>query len=354
MFVKSMFVKSMSINMLSKKSAMLLVTSCIFSAVAMADTSHRGDSHGPIGVMGDHTHKAGEWMLSYRYMNMDMDGNLDGTDDVSSAEIVDASGEYGYMIAAEQMTMSMHMLGGMYAPNDDLTLMLMVPFIDTEMDHVTRMGAEFTTASDGIGDVKAGFLYRLDHTEKSNLIANFSMSFPTGSIDEEDVTAMSSGEDVQLPSPMQLGSGTYDIIPGITYTVTEASYSWGAQAKATIRLDENDHDYTLGNRGMVTAWYARPFANHLSWSLRGAFEKWGNIDGYDSELGAMMATMIATADSDLRAGERFDVAVGVNYIIPGSKTNRLAFEIVKPVYQNLDGPQLQTDLAFTLGWQMSQ
>jgi hypothetical protein len=338
----------------TKKSIALLAAGCVVSSAVLADSSHRGDSHAPIGVMGDHTHKAGEWMFSYRYMTMDMEGNLDGTDDVSSAEIVAADGEYGYMIAAEKMTMAMHMLGGMYAPNDDLTLMLMVPFIDTEMDHVTRMGAEFTTATDGVGDVKAGFLYRLNYTEKSNLIANFSMSFPTGSIEEKDVTAMSAGEDVQLPSPMQLGSGTYDLIPGMTYTVKEDTYSWGAQAKATIRLGDNDHDYTLGNRGMVTAWYARPFANHLSWSVRGAFEKWGNIDGYDSELSAMMATMIATADSDLRAGERFDLAVGVNYIIPGSKTNRLAFEIVKPVYQNLDGPQLETDLAFTLGWQISQ
>ena len=32
----------------------------------------RPDGHAPIGVMGEHTHKAGEWMFSYRYMHMSM------------------------------------------------------------------------------------------------------------------------------------------------------------------------------------------------------------------------------------------------------------------------------------------
>lgn len=38
----------------------------------------RPDSHGPIGVMGDHTHEAGEIMLSYRWMYMSMGGHRAG------------------------------------------------------------------------------------------------------------------------------------------------------------------------------------------------------------------------------------------------------------------------------------
>ncbi len=41
----------------------------------------RADGHAPIGVMGDHMHHKGEWMLSYRYMHMDMEGNRIGTDE---------------------------------------------------------------------------------------------------------------------------------------------------------------------------------------------------------------------------------------------------------------------------------
>lgn len=336
----------------------------LVSTAALADGGYRADSHGPIGVMGEHTHLAGEWMLSYRYMHMAMEGNLIGSDSVSTSEIH----QQGYMNAPEKMTMKMHMLGGMYAPSDELTLMLMLPLIENEMDLNMRMpmmsmggmGAmamvdtPFSTKTDGWGDLKIGSLFNYHKTDSSDLILNFMVSLPTGSIDEKDNTAMSMGNKVQLPYAMQLGSGTYDIMPGITYTVKQASYSWGAQAKATIRLGENDNDYSLGDRYMATAWYARPFAGTLSWSSRLAYEHWDNIDGVDKALNPMMRNMVPTADPNLRAGERVDLALGLNWIIPGSKTNRLALEVIKPIYQHLDGPQMESDYSLVLGWQLSQ
>ena len=40
----------------------------------------RAASHAPIGVMGDHMHKTGEWMVSYRYMQGGMEGLREGND----------------------------------------------------------------------------------------------------------------------------------------------------------------------------------------------------------------------------------------------------------------------------------
>lgn len=37
------------------------------------------DDHAPLGVMGDHVHNAGEFMVSYRFSRMSMEGNRDGT-----------------------------------------------------------------------------------------------------------------------------------------------------------------------------------------------------------------------------------------------------------------------------------
>ena len=48
-------------------------------------TSSRPDGHAPIGVMTDHTHGAGEFMWSYRFMYMAMDGNRDGAAEVPVA-----------------------------------------------------------------------------------------------------------------------------------------------------------------------------------------------------------------------------------------------------------------------------
>ncbi len=68
--------------------------------------------------MGDHVHGKGEWMLSYRYMFMDMDGMYKGSNSISSAGVFGN----GYNVTPTRMTMEMQMLGAMYAPNDRITL----------------------------------------------------------------------------------------------------------------------------------------------------------------------------------------------------------------------------------------
>ena len=115
---------------------------------------HHTEVPAPIGVMGGHTHHAGKWMTTYRYMYMNMDGNRDGNDRVSTSDV-----RRDFVISPIKMTMQMHMLGIMYAPANDLTIMSMIPYVLKEMDHVTRIGAEFTTRTDGIGDIKLTALY---------------------------------------------------------------------------------------------------------------------------------------------------------------------------------------------------
>ena len=62
---------------------------------------HRPDSHAPIGVMGDHMHKKGEWMFSYRYKTMNMNGSLNGSSSVSNQTILAR-----YPVAPTSMTMN--------------------------------------------------------------------------------------------------------------------------------------------------------------------------------------------------------------------------------------------------------
>ena len=53
------------------------------------------EDHAPIMVMGDHMHKAGEYMVSLRHMDMSMDGNLSGTDDIADSAILDIANSHG-------------------------------------------------------------------------------------------------------------------------------------------------------------------------------------------------------------------------------------------------------------------
>jgi hypothetical protein len=309
------------------------------SAQAHDWESSRPDAHAPRGVMGDHVHQKGEWMFSYRYMVMGMDGNREGTSTVSEADVLTR-----FMVTPLQMTMQMHMVGAMFAPSDWVTLMAMLPYVVMEMDHRTRMGIAFTTKTQGLGDVKLTALVPLYALEGNRIHAHVGLNFPTGGIDETGDTPM--GTNQQLPYPMQLGSGTFDARFGLTGAGQMASWSYGAQIHALIRVGDNDRDYTLGNQLGADVWAAYLLANRVSISGRVAANSWGNVDGADVALNPMM---VPTANSNLRGGKRIDGLVGINVLLPSS--HRLAMEVGMPVYQSLDGPQLEVDFHMTLGWQ---
>ncbi|MGB3624581.1 MAG: transporter, partial [Henriciella sp.] len=165
--------------------ACLLAGTALF-ALALPATAHDGDGgkvtyatdHAPIGVMADHRHKTGEWMLSYRYMYMDMAGNRGGTDTLSPDEIATSVpnrffGNPGMpptlRVVPVEMPMKMHMVGAMYGLTDRITLVAMGMYVDKEMDHITYQGGmgttrlgTFTTEAAGIGDTTVGALIGLD------------------------------------------------------------------------------------------------------------------------------------------------------------------------------------------------
>lgn len=332
----------------------LLVMPALSPAPANADADHsqtgelsRPDDHGPLGVMGDHTHGAGEFMFSYRYARMRMDGNRDGTKGQSLDDVFRE-----FRVAPKDMDMEMHLFGLMYAPTDWVTLMVMLPWVELSMDHVVGMnGFRFTTKSDGIGDLKLSGLFTVFEDDVHHTHLNAGVSFPTGPLREKDGLPTPDGlVEGRLPYPMQIGSGTFDLLPGMTYTGKASWLSWGAQALGTIRLDENKNDYRLGNRVDTTLWVAHPWTKWLSTSARVAFHYWGNINGRDDRLDP---TAVPTADPNRRGGNRVDLLGGVNLVLPLGPLgeHRIAAEAGFPIHQDLDGPQLETDWRFWVGWQ---
>ena len=105
---------------------------------AFSDGLAMPDHHGPISVMGDHTHNKGEYMFSYRIMNMRMNSIFNGNKIMSIDSVMSspngASDNSGtYMNAPKSMNMDMHMFGMMFAPSDKVTLTLMSSYLEKEM-----------------------------------------------------------------------------------------------------------------------------------------------------------------------------------------------------------------------------
>lgn len=354
--------------------AALLSTSAAYAHDGIsAGFGHSGfeasaDDHAPIGVMGDHMHKEGEWMVSYRFMRMEMKDNRDGTDDLSPEEIVTNYDNRFSSVAMQpaklrvvptEMSMDMHMFGAMYAPSDWLTLMAMVNYVEKEMDHLTFQGmmgtnvlGGFTTETSGFGDTKLSGLIRLYHDPVHHVHLNAGLSLPTGSIDEEDdvLTPMNTRPTQRLPYAMQLGTGTYDLHPGITYFGQMNDWGWGIQGRAEIRLeDENDEGYAWGDKYALTGWGSYQWAPWISTSLRLSASTQNAIDGIDPQIVAP----VQTADPHNFGGEIIEAGFGLNLLGLGGyiKDHRLAFEVTAPLYQDLNGPQMERDYGVMIGWQ---
>jgi hypothetical protein len=318
--------------------------------------AERPDSHAPIGVMQDHTHNKGEFMFTYRFMHMFMDQNRDGTDNVSASKVLE-----DFVVTPTKMTTQMHMFSSMYGLNDTVTLMAMFPYILKDMDHVNRAGVKFRTHSSGIGDIKLASLWRLYAFETPSIGAhrfhlNTGVSLPSGDIKPRDNTPL--GNNSLLPYPMRLGSGTVDLLPGLTYTGVKNNVSWGFQAMGVVRLGYNSQGYKDGNRYDLNSWGAYRWADWISTSARFNWKQWFNIKRKDGQLpttiGPQNLPLIPTAETDLRGGKRLDLLGGVNILFPEfmGLENHLNVEAGAPIYQDLDGPQLKQSYSIWAGWQI--
>ncbi|MDH3667415.1 MAG: transporter [Paracoccaceae bacterium] len=295
----------------------------------------RPDAAAPTGIVGGMNPRKGRLMPSITYMHMSMEGNRDGTDGVSTSQVLAQ-----FPVAPLSMDVDMLMAGLMYGVTDDISVMAMVPYVWKSMDHVTGMGARFTTKSQGIGDARVIAGYDIYKGGGHSLEISAGLSLPTGSTDERDDTP--AGPNQVLPYPMQIGSGTFDLLPGITYMGQGGDWSWGGQAGATLRLGENDDDYAFGNVYGASIWGARRWTDWVSSSVRLSGEVTEDIDGADPRLNPLV---VPTADPDLRGGKVLSLGLGLNFLVPRGPAmgTRLSVEGVVPLVQNLDGPQVERD-----------
>ena len=350
--------------------ATALITTYLGSLPAHADSSHDSAfdaaDHAPIGVMGDHMHDKGEWMLSYRFMHMDMAGNRAGSDTIDADTLVTSFPNRFFgrpmqpptlRIVPTEMTMDMHMFGAMYAPAQWLTMMVMAMYIEKEMEHVTYMGGrgtnqlgKFKVKTDGMGDTKLSALIRLVDGDTHGVHLNAGISFPTGDNNKthEVLTPTGARPTLRVPYAMQLGSGTYDLLPGITYNGHLDKWYWGGQYMGTFRTGK-DRGYSLGDKHMVSAWLNYQWRPPVSTSMRLQYQTSGRING----IYPMIAGPVQTADPENYGGNVLDLLLGVNLMAQsgGLAGHRVAVEASLPLHRDLNGLQMETDWTVTVGWQ---
>jgi hypothetical protein len=236
-----------------------------------------------------------------------------------------------------------------YAPTDDLTVMAYAPFMHNSIDFVNATGTTDRTNFTNPGDIPLSMMYVLKRWNRQQIHLNFGMSVPVGALDSQaDLPTMTSPN---LTYALRTSSGSFDLLPGLTYRGQSDNWSWGLQSIEDIRTGRNRWKYELGNMYDVTAWASRRWTSRIATSARLDGRYWGNIRGADPRLNQMISPMNRP---DLQRGDRLDLLFGVNYyglerLLPGQ---RLSVEAGAPVYQQLRGPQLGTNWLLNFNWSL--
>lgn len=284
-------------------------------------------------VPGAHWHWEDDWMVGYQYMHTFNQGYLEGSRAVSDQQVL-----RNYRNVHTAMSMDMHMLMLMYGPSDDVTLMVMAPYMDMTMDHLTRSGGTFRVKSTGLGDLRISPILSVFDEFPHRVQLEAGISLPTGSVNQQDLTPSGLS---QLEYKMQTGSGTFDLQPAITYLGQDDSMNWGAQLRGVFRMGRNSAGYRQGNSWELTAWWSPKISDEFSPSIRLDAMKWDNVVGRDIRLNPA-----ANPESDpaLQGGQQVNLLLGINFaagLDEEGRGHRFSLEGGFPIHQRLNGPQIR-------------
>jgi len=308
----------------------------------------------PAGVMISHVHTKNEWMISYRYMDMQMKGLLSGATSENKDDVF-----FTYIMAPERMNMQMHMLMGMYGITDRLTVMAMfnyqLNFMEMSMysaNHVhggaTVPSSTHTMKTNGLGDIKLHALYGVVERNTYQLLVSLGTSIPTGSIHEKG-----SSDDAMYPNKnysynMQLGSGSVELLPAATFLYQKNSLATSASIGYIYRTNYNNIGYKLSNEFNFNSWIAYQWLSFISSSLRidGNFS--GYIQGHDPQQYIFMEP---ASDPYSYGAEKINVHLGSSFHLKGAfSKHQLGIEYGIPIYQHVYGIQLKQKYALNASW----
>lgn len=290
-----------------------------------------------VGLMNDHMHEAGQFMIGVRVQHETWSGAYrSGTHSVSDDELMNA----GYMMRAKSMSMDMAMLDLMYGVSDRVTVTLSPQFVWNRMKMVDlgAMGGSMpmdagTQTTTGFGDTLASASFRLARNQGFNAHVTLGVWIPTGP------AGLKADGGLFTQYCMQPGGGVWAVEPSATISGRQGSIGWGAQASYRASLqDHNSWGWRPGDKAVATGWASYLLSPAFGVTARAEYTHQGRIHGqYDGPRGGdMPEDNPANFGGDLLIG-----AIGLNWRpdARGMQGTQLGIEAGVPLYQRAQGVQ---------------
>ena len=324
----------------------VLLACLLTTAPALAQrlqwTSERPDGHAPAGVMSDFLILNRDVYVGLRFYQEKFSGTNFGTVPIPADDVLDFFTVTP--LALDKQTAELDLRVGLFGW---VTLQASMPVTKAEMLNTTG-AVLYQTSSETYGDVSIRGLFSLLEMDEYRLSLTLGGTIPTGKLKKSDTGASGNGE--ILPYAMQGGSGTFDVLAGLTFLNQNEVASVGAQGDAVIRVVDNRRGYRLGNEYSFTAWGAYNLSDWVAVSMRGLYETWGDVSGSDPGTDG---TSDPSANSFAQGGERFQIPFGISFFLREGPAagHRLLFEWYYLVHQDLNGPQLSAERSLVISWQ---
>lgn len=315
----------------------------VLAAMLVAPAAYARPAN-PLQVERDAKLNKGEWFISYHYQREEGKGLRSGKDRVKPSDVVD---DVITQIPVE-LRRDIHTVAFQYAPLERFSLLISLPIINQKMKQrdFDDGGTLYSTTSSGVGDLEVIGIIPFMVKGQEKLDVHLGLRLPTGQISRRD-NVPGEGKKVLLPLSMQTGSRTASIVTGFTYQGSWRGLGWGVQGNGTIGFDNNHRGYRLGNEIEVMGWLAHDLTDWLSGSFQLGFDRTTRArrDKRSGPANHRASYRDATARKELALGP------GLSVTLPGLENQRLAVEASWPVYQSLDGAQVEKDWTLTTGWE---
>lgn len=288
----------------------------------------------------------GSFMVQYTFGQESLDGLQFGKNQVELIDVLDI-----YSIAPFERRNRANRIQVAFGLTDFLTIRAAGAFQEFDRDVVDEIDNQLfvlTTENDGIGDIEVEAMVKAYESASVRSLVSLGVEIPTGTIDAEGDN-LATGGMTTLPYNMQLGTGSLAIVPGVTAQTQNEFGTVGIQAKARLRLNNNDREYRYGDEVQAAVWGAYALTDQIALGSGFRVHRFGGIDGFDPWLDPLRdpaedvvfsATTIASIPLSLNVVLEEGILAG----------NAFSFEFDWPVYQNFDAFGLSSERTFRVTW----
>lgn len=207
--------------------------------------------------------------LTYSYYKYDLQGT-------------NAANTRIYKFDASTVDLNMVTATWLYSPQ--WTLLAFVPYVKNMVETIYEPlpgGLNFKTRdyTQGLGDVRLMGVTPLVADINNLVMADVSVTLPTGSVDEYFTSAPTQ----RAAYNMQLGSGTPDLILGTTYTYTEMNWVSAVRGQATVRGGRNSNGWALGNEFVASVGSKYLLTKYFEMGVVGNYKARDAVQGRDDK-----------------------------------------------------------------------